>query len=367
MTALEAIIKQEIRERGEDGYLTIAEYMALCLGHPEHGYYMTRDPFGADGDFTTAPEISQMFGELIGAWLADSWMKLGQPERFNLLECGPGRGTLMADALRATKGVKAFQKAVQIHLLENSPVLRKAQEAALKGYDATWHTDTESIPADSPLIVIGNEFLDALPVRQMVYSDAGWKEKVIKIDINDTLRIDEIKADKGITSAIQPFLIPPSEGVQVEVSLEQERILKQFMNIITKQGGIALFVDYGFIHSIAGDTLQAVTKHSYTDILESPGEVDITAHVNFAEISRFAMEKNMTVHGPVSQGDFLNRLGLGVRAQMLGQNATESQRRDIDAAVKRLSGKNTKDGEMGDLFKVIAFTSSPEIELAGFA
>ena len=367
MTALENIIKEEIRSRGPEGYMTIAEYMALCLGHPEHGYYMKQDPFGVKGDFTTAPEISQMFGELIGAWLADSWIKLGSPDRFTLLECGPGRGTLMADILRATKGVDGFHKAVQIHLLESSPVLRKAQETALEGYDAIWHSDTESLPVDSPLFVIGNEFLDALPVRQLVYTDAGWAEKVIKTDINDTLRLYEIPADKEVIDHIQPFLIPPKAGEQVEVSLEQERLLGEFMNIVSKQGGIGLFVDYGFIHSIAGDTLQSVRKHSYTDILESPGDVDITAHVNFAEISRLAMAKNMTVHGPVSQGDFLNRLGLAVRAQILGQNATPEQRSDIDAAVKRLSGKNTKGGEMGDLFKVIAFTSNPDIELEGFA
>lgn len=371
MTALEAIIKDKIRERGEGGYLRIDEYMALCLGHPEHGYYMTRDPFGAEGDFTTAPEISQMFGELIGAWLADSWMKMGAPDKITLLECGPGRGTLMADILRATSRVAGFHQAINLHLLESSPMLRKAQETGLKGHDATWHADTESIPADSPLMVIGNEFLDALPVRQFVCSDPqeqdSWQEKVVKLDINDTLRIDKISTDKGDIGTLQPFLIPPAKGDQVEVSLEQKRILEQFMNIMEKQGGIALFVDYGFVHSVSGDTLQAVTKHSYTDILESPGEVDITAHVNFAEISRFAMEKNMTVHGPVSQGDFLNRLGLELRAQKLHQSATEEQRRNIDAAVKRLSGKKTKENEMGDLFKVIAFSSNPEIELAGFA
>jgi NADH dehydrogenase [ubiquinone] 1 alpha subcomplex assembly factor 7 len=260
---------------------------------------------------------------------------------------------------------------MDLHLLETSPVLRKAQETALKGYDAVWHSETESIPADSPLMIIGNEFLDALPAAQFVWRDtpdgAGWQEKVIKLNINDTLRLYEIPASEALIKHIPAFLIPPKEGVQVEVSLEQKSILDELMNMMKKQGGIALFVDYGFIHSVPGDTLQALTKHRYTSILDRPGEVDITTHVNFAEISAQAMGENMTVHGPVAQGDFLNLLGLGVRAQMLHQNASPEQRRDIDAAVKRLSGKNTKDGEMGDLFKVIAIASDPEIELAGFA
>lgn len=366
MTALETIIKDIIKSRGTDGHMDLAEYMGLCLGHPEHGYYMTRDPFGTQGDFTTAPEISQMFGELIGAWMADTWAQLGMPTRLAIIECGAGRGTLMADALRATKAVAGFHDAINLRFIEMSPVLSALQQKALEGYDASWHTDIESVQVDSPVLIIGNEFLDALPVRQMVLRDTGWFEKVVKININDTLCLGEIRAEESTKSLLPQLLFPPKTGAQVEVSLELQCVLIKFMNSIKKQRGSALFIDYGFMHSVGGDTLQAVKNHGFCDVLDSPGEVDITAHVNFAEISRMAMENNMTVHGPVSQGDFLNRLGMGVRVEKLTQNATPAQRVDIAAAVKRLTGKNTKDGEMGELFKAIAITSDPAIDLAGF-
>jgi NADH dehydrogenase [ubiquinone] 1 alpha subcomplex assembly factor 7 len=366
VTPLETIIKETIRSRGADGYMDMAEYMGLCLGHPEHGYYMTRDPFGREGDFTTAPEISQMFGEMIGAWLADTWMKMGSPSSVVLLECGAGRGTLMADALRATKQVAGFHEAVQLHLMEISPVLKAAQKSALQGYDATWHSDAESLPTDSPLLILGNEFLDALPVRQFVFSDTGWLEKVIKIDVNDTIRLHEIKAGNGVEALIPPMLIPPKAGDHLEVSLELNDFVNKITNIVLKQGGNSLFIDYGFNHSVAGDTLQAVKNHGYCDVLETPGEVDLTAHVNFASLSQQIMEKNLTVHGPVSQGEFLKRLGIEVRADNLSRNATDKQRVEITTALKRLTGEKTKDGEMGALFKVIAFSSDPTTNLEGF-
>lgn len=347
--------------------MRLDEYMGLCLGHPEHGYYMTRDPFGQKGDFITAPEISQIFGEMIGVWLINSWEKMGSPKPFNLLECGPGRGTLMSDILRVSAGCTAFHEAMQLHLLESSPVLRKRQEHALQGHDATWHTDTESLPSDSPLMVLGNEFLDALPVRQFVLRDAGWHEKAVHLDINDTIRLHEIGVDKEGEKHLPQLLIPPKIGDQVEVSLQQKDILQDLINIMLKQEGTALFIDYGFTHAVAGDTLQALKNHSYCDILESPGEVDITAHVNFTEIARFAIEAKMTVHDPLPQGDFLKRLGIGVRAEKLMQQATPEQQADIQSALKRLTGPNTKEGEMGDLFKVIAFSADPDIKLAGFS
>ncbi len=362
-TALEEIIKQTIRDTGP---MNLAHYMALCLGHPTHGYYMTRDPFGEKGDFTTAPEISQMFGELIGAWIADSWVKMGTPKKFILLECGPGRGTLMMDAMRATQNVDGFHEAVQIHLLEMSPVLRSLQAERLSQYDATWHDDLSTLPTDYPIIVIGNEFLDALPVRQLTWCETGWKEKTVNIDKNDTLCLYDVEAKNEVIEALTPFLIPPQVGEQVEVSLEQQRLLNDLINIVLKQGGILLFVDYGFVHNVAGDTIQAVKNHSYCDLLETPGEADITAHVNFSEISQIAMKKNMMVHGPVSQGEYLKRLGISIREGLLKENATKLQQRDIEAAVKRLIGEDTKNNEMGKLFKVIAFSSNSNINLAGF-
>ncbi len=367
-TPLEKIIKQKIRD---DGPMSLAEYMRLCLGHPDYGYYMTRDPFGAKGDFTTAPEISQMFGEMIGAWIADTWTKLGAPAKFILLECGPGRGTLMSDALRATKNVTSFHEAVQLHLMEMSPVLQKLQAEQLAQYDPTWHSDLSTLPDDCPIIVIGNEFLDALPACQLTYREAGWMERRIDLDRNDTFRFCEIEAKESLKSAIPQFLIPPKLGGHVEVSLEQKNFLNDLVKIVLKQGGVSLFVDYGFTHNVAGDTMQAIKNQAYCNIFDTPGEADITTHVNFSEISQTALEQNMTVHEPVSQGGWLQRLGISIRFEQLMKNGTEMQRRDIDAAMKRLIGKGEKSSDrkqsMGELFKVIAFSSNPDIELAGFS
>ncbi len=366
-TVLEKIIIEKIKARGEGGFMRLDEYMGLCLGHPEHGYYMTRDPFGEVGDFTTAPEISQMFGEMIGAWLADTWMKMGSPSKINITECGAGRGTLLADAMRATKNVPNFHKAVHLNVIEISPVLKAQQQKALSAYEATWHSDTESLPTDSPHLITGNEFLDALPVRQFVHTDTGWVEKIVKININDTLCLGEIQVDGEGKALIPTLLIPPNIGDHLEVSLEQNAFIDQVSKIIINQGGSALFLDYGFIHNIPGDTLQALKNHQYQDILSEPGNVDITAHVNFAKISEEIMANNLTVHGPVSQADFLKRLGMKARAEILSRNATDKQRVDLALALKRLTGEKTQDGEMGSLFKVIAFSSDSNINLAGFS
>ena len=364
MTALEDIIKQQIRENGP---MDMATYMSLCLGHPEHGYYMTRDPFGEDGDFTTAPEISQMFGEVIGAWLIDAWMKMGSSSPVTLLECGPGRGTLMADILRATKNVPAFHDAVQVHMLEMSPVLKALQQKTLDGYDVTWHHDTESVPTDSPLLILGNEFLDALSINQYVFTDTGWAKKVVNLDINETLCIDKISIEKEEIKGFPPSLLPPQIGDYLEVSLEQKRFLYEIIKIMQKQLCTCLFLDYGFNNSGSADTLQAVLNHAYCNILEQPGNADLTAHVNFGEVARQIMEENLTVHGPVSQGGFLQRLGIATRADILKQAGTDQQKEEIDLALKRLTGQNTDDHEMGALFKVIAFSSDSLINLEGFA
>lgn len=367
MTPPERIIKEKIKTRGAEGFMRLDEYMALCLGHPEHGYYMTRDPFGEAGDFTTAPEISQMFGEMIGAWLVDTWIKMGEPAKINITECGAGRGTLMADAMRATKSVKSFHDAVHLHIVEISPVLMEKQKQELAGYGATWHSDTESLPTDSAHLIIGNEFLDALPVRQFVFTDKGWVEKIVKIDVNDTLCLGEIDVDEEGKTLIPTLLIPPKVGDHLEVSLEQSAFIDQVSKIVINQGGSALFIDYGFIHNIAGDTLQAVKNHHPCGMLETPGEADLTAHINFSKISEAIMANGLTVHGPVSQADFLKRLGIEARAEILSRNATDKQRVDLGLALKRLTGEKTQDGEMGALFKAIAFSSDASIDLAGFS
>lgn len=346
--------------------MNMAEYMGLCLGHPEYGYYMTRDPFGKDGDFTTAPEISQIFGELIGIWIADCWMKLGQPDPFIVLECGPGRGTLMSDALRATKQIEGFHDAMQLHLLETSPVLKEKQHSMLGHYEPVWHVDLNPDAFSHPTIIIGNEFLDALPVRQLNFNGTDWLENMVDIDKNDTLCLREKRAKNEVLSLVPSLLIKPHLGDHLEVSLEQRIFIETVSTILINQGGSALFLDYGSAHLIPSDTIQAVKNHQFIDILQRPGEVDITSHVQFAEIARIALENKMTVHGPILQSDFLKRLGIDLRAEILQQHATPKQGHDVQTAVQRLTGHNVKDHEMGVLFKVIGLSVDPTLELHGF-
>lgn len=370
---LQKIITEHIHNNGA---ISVAEYMRLCLSHPEHGYYNTRDPFGAEGDFTTAPEISQMFGEMIGAWIADSWMKMGALNKFYLVECGPGRGTLMHDILRATKNIEGFHQAVEIYLMEMSPVLKEKQHETLKewcdaGISVTWCVDLKTLPDDAPVIFIGNEFLDALPVHQYTYTDAGWVENFIETDGNTPFRYCQKSIENDENKAFPTMMFPPKVGEQMELSCDQIEFVTEVKNIIKKQGGIALFVDYGFTIPVYGTTLQAVVKHQYRNIFDTPGECDLTAHVNFAHLSEVILQNDMTLYGPVSQRNFLTRLGIEVRAGHLNKNASGQQAQDIQTALSRLIGTDTKEGktggEMGELFKVIAFTSNPDLNLEGFS
>ena len=363
-TPLSAIIRQQIQQNGP---MNLADYMTLCLAHPKYGYYMNQDPFGVEGDFITAPEIYQIFGELMGVWLADTWQQMGQPDPFILLECGAGRGTLMQDALRATKKVAGFHAAAQLVLLETSPFLIKEQAKRLGAYDPQWISVLSELPQEYPVLVIGNEFLDALSVRQLKRSDTGWEEVCIGLNENDTICFCECKAPDWVIEHIPPLLITSKQGDIVEVSMQQYNFIDDLLTILLNQGGSSLFVDYGFSHSVSGDTLQAVAKHQFCSILDNPGEVDITAHVNFSELSRWAMEKGLVVHDAISQSTFLRGLGAELRAEKLTAHASVQQAQEIKKALQRLIGEDTKGGEMGSLFKVIAFSSDPTLNLAGFA
>ncbi len=362
-TPLSAIIRQKIKDEGP---MDMGTYMSLCLGHPEHGYYMHQDPFGAGGDFTTAPEISQIFGELIGAWIADTWMQMGQPNPFNLVEVGGGRGTLMADALRATKSVAGFHEAMQVVMVEISPHLKSKQQEALSAYDAKWVTSIHDVADDSPLIVVGNEFLDALSTRQLEFIDTEWREICVGLSDNDTYRICHETAEKSLLVNIPPMLIAPQQGDIVEVSVDRKVFIDELCKKLIKQSGSALFIDYGFTQNVFGNTLQAVKNHEYCDIFDTPGKVDLTSHVNFSEISDWVMQNKLMVHDAIGQGEFMKRLGAEVRGQKLVQNASAQQAQEIQSALQRLTGTNTKAGEMGALFKVIAFSSDASINLAGF-
>jgi len=252
MTPLAEIIALDIRENGP---MRFDRYMGLCLGHPEYGYYMSRTPFGVQGDFTTAPEISQIFGELIGAWIVDTWVKMGSPDPFILLECGPGRGTLMADALRAVKTVPNFIKACEIHFLESSDALRQVQKKALDGFNVQWHNDLETLPDHAPVIVVGNEFLDALPIRHFTFNEAGWFEKYIKINKNGTFQYCQKQLEDTDIIQSSSSLFTAALGDHLEVSLEQREFVQSIIRILQKQHGTALFIDYGYATPLYGESL----------------------------------------------------------------------------------------------------------------
>jgi NADH dehydrogenase [ubiquinone] 1 alpha subcomplex assembly factor 7 len=348
MTPLEAKLKRII---AIDGPMPVAQYMTLCLTDPLHGYYVTRDPIGAGGDFTTAPEISQMFGELIGLWAVTVWQQLGAPEGVHLVELGPGRGTLMADALRAARLVPGFLAAVSVDLVENSPVLRRRQRAALEGFEVkpVWHEHFAQI-AHAPLIVIANEFFDAMPVHQAVRTPDGWHERMVGLDRDGSLTFAlHPEPLAGFSALLQPSLRHASVGAIREWRSSES--IAEIARRVVQTRGAALIIDYGEAQSSLGDTLQAVGRHRHAGVLDTPGEVDLTAHVDFAALGRAAAAAGARVCGPLTQRAFLTRLGIEMRAARLKASAP-TRAPQIDAGLLRLTAGGT-DG-MGDLFKVLA-------------
>jgi len=330
-----------------NGPLGIADYMAHCLADPEYGYYATRDPLGRAGDFITAPEISQMFGELIGAWLVHAWRAAGAPAPAILAEAGPGRGTLMADILRTAGTDPAFLSAVSLHLVETSPALRQKQKAALAGVKppVSWHERIEDVP-EAPLFFIANEFFDALPIRQYIRTGDGWRERVVGLDDAGNLAFGP-----GPSGFDRPIADAP-EGAIIEICPAAEAIMGVIAGRIAAFGGAALIVDYGYGKAAFGDTLQAVKNHAFADPLAEPGEADLTAHVDFAALARSAQKAGAAVHGPMDQGAFLLAMGLLERAGRLGAGKDAQTRNAIAKAVERLAGRDA----MGTLFKVLAVT-----------
>jgi SAM-dependent MidA family methyltransferase len=341
MTPLDRLIRERIAATGSIG---VADYMAICLGHPVHGYYATRDPFGAAGDFVTAPEIGQLFGEMIGAWLAQVWHDLGRPDPFVLAELGPGRGTLMADVLRVTGRLPGFAAAARVHLVETSPVLRARQAATLAGRAVTWAERVEALP-EGPLLLVANEFFDALAVRQYRRADPGWQERRVVAD-GGALRFawGPLRVEPAVE---RRFPLTP-DGTIVELCEAGEAIAAVLGAKIARWGGAALIVDYGKWDG-TGDTLQAVAGHAPVDPLAAPGAADLTAHVRFRSL---AEASRLRPHGPVGQGAFLARLGIGRRAERLGDGLGPAEREALAAQIRRL----THAAEMGQLFKVMALT-----------
>lgn len=348
MTALADLLKRRIATTGP---ITLADYMSEALLHPEHGYYTTRDPLGATGDFVTSPEISQMFGEMIGLCLAQAWMDQGRPNGV-LAELGPGRGTLMQDILRATKGVAGFHDALDLHLVEASPVLRAAQSARLP--NPTFHADVSTLP-DAPLFLVANEFFDALPVRQFQRDGTGWCERMVGLE-GDTLTI-------GLSAAapialLEHRLADTKDGDLVEVCPALPAIMGQIGERIGTHGGAALIIDYGDWRS-QGDTLQALRGHKPVDPLDAPGTADLTTHVDFEVITQSAAPARFTRITP--QGVFLERLGITQRAQTLAQSLSGDALESHIAAHRRL----THPSEMGDLFKVVGIYPDAHTPPAG--
>ena len=361
MTPLETELRRMITA---DGPIPVARYLALCLGHPTHGYYMARDPLGATGDFVTAPEISQMFGELLGLWAGAVWQQMGAPARVLLVELGPGRGTLMADALRATRAVPGFGAAVAVHLVETSPTLRRRQQQALASHAIAlaWHDDIMQLPG-APMIVLANEFFDALPVSQAVKTADGWHERMVGLNADGRLALALHPAPiPGFEALLPPALRNAPAGAVYEWRSERE--VSELCARLQHFGGAVLAIDYGHVESALGDTLQAVHRHAFADPLAAPGEADLTAHVDFAALAGAADRAGAAVHGPLTMGEFLRRLGIEARAAKLRANATAAQRADVDRALARLTG--TRSGHMGALFKAIAFAHRDLSPLPGF-
>lgn len=324
------------------GPLSVAEYMAQCLYDPEGGYYTTARPIGASGDFITAPEVSQMFGEMVGLWLAQVWMDQGRPDPFVLAELGPGTGQMMADVLRATRGVPGFSQAARVVLVEISPELRERQQAAIGTQDVTWVNRLEDVPP-GPLFLLANEFFDCLPVHQYLRTPDGWQERVVAV-VDGALTFARRPA--GAVGRQLPADWP--EGRVLELCPAATALAHEIAGRVAG-GGAALIVDYGGTGE-GGDTLQAVRAHQKVDPLATPGQADLTAHVDFAALAG-AAEKEAAVFGPIPQGLWLERLGITQRAQALAGGLKGDALDAHVAAHRRL----THPDEMGDLFKAIAF------------
>lgn len=364
MNELARLLRAEIERRGP---ITVAAYMAAALGHPEFGYYMRKDPLGARGDFITAPEISQMFGELTGIWSVICWRRMGRPDPVRLVELGPGRGTLMSDALRAAKVAPDLLAAADLHLVESSPGLVAAQQKALAGHKVTWHAHLDRVP-DGPLVLIANEFFDALPVHQFERTEAGWVERLVGIDPETGgLRFTRASRAAGTRAPIAdelrkaPLQAVPLGSVS-EVAPQGLALARAIGSRLKRFAGVALIVDYGPARSAPGETLQAVKGHKSHDVLTDPGEADLTAHVDFEALGRAAAEAGASVHGPVPQGAFLLALGITERAEKLLQNASPAQARDIRSACERLVAPSA----MGGLFKALALAHPGQPPPPGF-
>lgn len=340
------------------GPIDVATFMALALGHPTHGYYPSRAALGAEGDFVTAPEASQLFGELLGAALATAWQAAGCPPA-RLVELGPGNGTLLADLWRATAGVTGFHAALDVHLVETSPLLRRRQAERLHAVPGLrWHEALDQVPTDRPLLVIANEFLDALPIRQLIRLEVGWREIQLGLDARGRLAL----APSPRLSPLA-FRLPAAPlGSVLEISPAREAAVAGIAHRLAGQGGLALIIDYGERDPAPGSTLQAVSRHNKVDPLTRPGEVDLTSRVAFGPLVAIAAAAGPAVFGPIAQGLFLQRLGIELRLEHLLAGASAGAASGLRLGHARL----TEASAMGELFQVLAIDGWGNGPPAGF-
>ena len=359
----ESPLAAEIRRRiAAAGPMPVHEFMQMSLFHPEYGYYVQRDPFGAGGDFITAPEISQMFGELIGLWAAEVWRMMGSVAAIALVELGPGRGTLMRDALRAARVVPQFRQAASVHLIEASRGLTERQKDTLREEAGIhWHGALAGVP-EMPAIILANEFFDALPVHQAVKRADGWHARTVRLDADARLSFGLAAAPLPEFEQTLPAAVrdAPLDAVyEWRPDATAHEVARRCL-----LGGAALVIDYGYSESAAGETLQAVQDHRFADPLAAPGHADLTAHVDFAALAATAERIGVRTHGPTTQAAFLRRLGIEARAARLKSAAAAETAERIDAATRRLTDEGRTG--MGATFKVMAFSHPSLDRLPGF-
>ena len=331
------------------GPISLTHYMAEANAR----YYAKADPFGAEGDFITAPEISQMFGELIGLWLSDMWIRAGREEPVHYVELGPGRGTLARDALRA---MKRYGLEPQVHFVETSTALKRLQLDAVPG--AIFHDDLSTVPMDGPILLVANEFLDALPLRQLILTAEGWRKVRVAVDGE---RFVCVPGARPMDAALPEGRRDAPEGTLVETSPAAAAVIYEAAGRLEKQGGAALFIDYGHAEERTGSTFQAVRRHRKVDPFANPGEADLTAHVDFAMLAQVAQSRGCRWLGTVAQGDWLRALGIESRAEALSEFAPQ-HREALHSAMHRLIDAN----QMGELFKVMGLTAPNGPDGAGF-
>lgn len=333
------------------GPMSLSTYMRLCLTHPTLGYYKNDDPLGKSGDFITAPEISQMFGEFVGLFISNLWRNIGQPKRFKLVELGPGRGTLMQDAMRVMARVEGLSDAIELILVETNKALVEAQEQRLGSYNPQWIAEIEELDSsEDPLIIIANEFFDALPIKQYQKHQGKWHERAIGLR--------EGQRAWGLSpTPLPPSLLPvpvrnADDGAVWESGQVGVEVMSEIAKRLVKRGGALLAIDYGYAHTQTGDTFQAVAKHEFADPLLEPGEADLTAHVDFEALSHAATEAGANAMPLITQAQFLQRLGIDERSTSLAA-ANPELANDIHGAKERLTGEK----QMGNLFKALAITA----------